>query len=297
MNHTITTRLLARLEDLRTDISLNEEEGEKTAIFNACREVAAAYDERIAANTMNIINHYLSSADIGIDDMIMFLTINSHLDLETHRREEKDGFDKEFGTVTSLILTQYELPETVSLQRFQDSNRCHPSPLTTVQMALTSLAKYGICYEEFVFIDVGAGLGRNLLLAAGHPFRKIIGIELSAYLCERIRQNIAVYRERQGLADIFEVQCINALIYPLPEENIVFYMWRPFSEEIATDFITKVDRFIQDTGRKVIFIVLGPVYAAFIHSSSLGIVEAFPTTDRDGNGEPFLISVFSSAVS
>jgi SAM-dependent methyltransferase len=36
--------------------------------------------------------------------------------------------------------------------------------------------------SRFVFVDFGAGKGRTVLLAARHPFKKVIGVEFSGEL-------------------------------------------------------------------------------------------------------------------
>src|SRR5579871_1545033 len=42
-------------------------------------------------------------------------------------------------------------------------------------------------YSDFEFVDLGAGKGRTLLVAAEFPFRKIAGVELSPTLAETAR--------------------------------------------------------------------------------------------------------------
>ena len=45
--------------------------------------------------------------------------------------------------------------------------------------------------EAYGFVDVGAGKGRALLLAAELPFRKIIGVELNEELTRIAQKNVA----------------------------------------------------------------------------------------------------------
>jgi SAM-dependent methyltransferase len=45
--------------------------------------------------------------------------------------------------------------------------------------------------EAYNFVDVGAGKGRALLLASELPFRKIIGVELSAELSSMAQNNVS----------------------------------------------------------------------------------------------------------
>src|SRR5579863_10298253 len=45
--------------------------------------------------------------------------------------------------------------------------------------------------EEFAFIDLGAGMGRAVLLASEMPFREVIGVELNPTLARIARRNLA----------------------------------------------------------------------------------------------------------
>jgi SAM-dependent methyltransferase len=47
--------------------------------------------------------------------------------------------------------------------------------------------------EAYTFVDVGAGKGRALLLAAELPFRKIIGVEVNDALAEIAERNIRLW--------------------------------------------------------------------------------------------------------
>lgn len=296
MNITLTAELIKGFEAIKDEISaLPDTNAQKRLIQETCRKLCSRYNSNIAANTMNIIDHYMAGGKIGIDELIKLLTINNDIDYYTLQREEKDGFDRKFGTTTSLILRQYELPESVSLHRFQTSGRCHPSPVASVKMALRALSQYNVQYNDFVFIDVGAGLGRNLLLAADYPFKKIIGIEHSAYLHEITKENIEIYRSKMKVASTFELNCIDALEYPFPKDNIVFYFWRPFSEEIAARFVKKMELFIRENTYRVRLLFLGQVYLSVKQSPFLELQDIFLTPDIiDREGAYFPLSVYSS---
>ena len=49
--------------------------------------------------------------------------------------------------------------------------------------------------REFIFIDIGSGKGRALLMAADYPFRRIVGVELLPELHRVSKENIGKYRE------------------------------------------------------------------------------------------------------
>jgi len=52
--------------------------------------------------------------------------------------------------------------------------------------------------EEFTFVDVGAGMGRAMLLAARMPFRAVVGAELNPALAKIAQRNLVLWRRRVG---------------------------------------------------------------------------------------------------
>jgi SAM-dependent methyltransferase len=59
-----------------------------------------------------------------------------------------------------------------------------------------SLARSAAHVEAYAFVDVGAGKGRALLLAAELPFRKVIGIELNEELALNAQRNVTQWNRK-----------------------------------------------------------------------------------------------------
>jgi SAM-dependent methyltransferase len=87
--------------------------------------------------------------------------------------------------------------------------------------AMTALA---IRYEDFVFVDLGSGKGRALLLALQYPFRERIGVEFAKELHEVAEANL------RGKA--VKLICADATEYDYPEEPLVVFLYNPFGPEI-----------------------------------------------------------------
>ena len=51
-------------------------------------------------------------------------------------------------------------------------------------------------FHDFVFIDLGSGKGRTLLMASDYPFRRIIGVELLPALHQAAQDNLGKYPKR-----------------------------------------------------------------------------------------------------
>src|SRR5208282_3142443 len=49
-------------------------------------------------------------------------------------------------------------------------------------------------FHDFVFLDLGSGKGRTLLMASDYPFRRIVGVELLPALHQAAQDNLRQYR-------------------------------------------------------------------------------------------------------
>ncbi|MGA8860958.1 MAG: hypothetical protein WB506_13210, partial [Candidatus Sulfotelmatobacter sp.] len=60
---------------------------------------------------------------------------------------------------------------------------------------LESLRQQSHCdFHDFVFVDLGSGKGRTLLMASDYPFRHIAGVELLPALHQVALENLRKYR-------------------------------------------------------------------------------------------------------
>src|SRR4029077_1292490 len=83
--------------------------------------------------------------------------------------------------------------------------------------------------EAYSFVDVGAGKGRALLLAAGLPFRKVIGVELSEEWARIAQRNVSRWnRVSQPKAKIRVVQQ-DAAKFQWPRTPLLAYLYNPFA--------------------------------------------------------------------
>jgi hypothetical protein len=103
----------------------------------------------------------------------------------------------------------------------------HPSDWISVRRALARLAPT----PEDVFVDFGSGRGRAVLLAAGFPFRRVVGVELSDRLTAVARENLRRYRGRIRCAEV-EFVTADATEYEIPDDLTVAYLYAPFGGDV-----------------------------------------------------------------
>jgi SAM-dependent methyltransferase len=140
----------------------------------------------------------------------------------------KDGsFDRRFGTDTGGMVPTADLDIADQSTKWQ-SNLYLGSPARVTRHLIRSL---DIDPAEFTFVDYGSGKGRVLFAAAGFPFRKVVGAEISQALHAVAEKNLAVYRGPQ-LKSTIQLWCGNALEYPLPAGDLVLHMYHPFGPDV-----------------------------------------------------------------
>lgn len=86
-------------------------------------------------------------------------------------------------------------------------------------------------FADFVFLDLGSGKGRSLLMASDYPFRRIVGVELLPSLDGICRENLSHYKSASQKCFALECFCADATTFPFPEDPLVVYLFNPFPEE------------------------------------------------------------------
>jgi SAM-dependent methyltransferase len=108
-----------------------------------------------------------------------------------------------------------------------------------------------------VFLDLGSGKGRVVLLASRYPFARVIGVEISEVLTAVARRNLGADRHRRRCGSV-ELVTADALDYPIPDEVTVVYMYNPVRgatfDAVIAALIASVDR----SPRQVRLIYLNP---------------------------------------
>ncbi len=98
-----------------------------------------------------------------------------------------------------------------------------------------------------VFIDYGSGMGRVVYQAAAwYPFKRVIGVELTAALTEVAQRNIDRNADRLRCRDV-ELVTADALEYPVPDDVTVVYLNNPFFGDV---FRKVMERLVESQTRR-----------------------------------------------
>lgn len=96
--------------------------------------------------------------------------------------------------------------------------------------------------EHYTLLDVGAGKGRAMLVAAQHPFGQVVGLELNPALAATTRANIALF-ETSEAADLLAPLSLlegDALEVPLPPGPLVTFLFHPFEAPLLRRFLARI---------------------------------------------------------
>jgi SAM-dependent methyltransferase len=144
-------------------------------------------------------------------------------------RRAGQRFDAELGVTTEALLFLGELdPEAIG-PALEHATHYEPTPVAEAQRLLDASP---LPPERATFVDLGAGMGRVVLLAARRPFRAVIGVEISPALVEVARENVAEARDDLRVARDVRIVRADASSYRFPRGNLVVYLYNPFDATV-----------------------------------------------------------------
>lgn len=115
--------------------------------------------------------------------------------------------------------------DAAALNSGADSFGYQPIPYAALETALQAV---GVGRND-VFIDMGCGMGRAVVLAGLSSLRRAIGVEISWELCLLARQNVDRARRRLKTPDVNIVHA-DARDYTVPDDATVLLLFNPFNE-------------------------------------------------------------------
>lgn len=95
--------------------------------------------------------------------------------------------------------------------------------------------------ERTAFVDIGAGKGRAMLLAAEMPFRRIVGVELHPALAAMARRNVELFvagRESPPM----RVEEADVMRLRMPAGPCCLFLFNPFDLVLMDRFLERVER-------------------------------------------------------
>jgi SAM-dependent methyltransferase len=123
--------------------------------------------------------------------------------------------------------------------------------------------------RDCVFVDLGCGKGRVLLLAAQLGFEKVLGVEFSPRLCAIARGNVKIFTRRARTNACIDVIESDVARYDIKPEQCIFFAYNPFDEVVMERFVANLRDSLKRFPRKVWLLYNTPIHAVVIERSKL----------------------------
>ena len=176
--------------------------------------------------------------------------VGAHL----RRRRVADEFDVRYGVDTSGVEQLWKFTIRSANARF--GSRYQP----TSEQELTDAVN---CLNEaprtLIFIDLGCGKGRTLLVASKLGFNQVIGVEFARELVQIARANLA----RMGVVNASVIHG-DAAEFQFPDDDFVLYLYNPFSQEVMRRVIANLRR---SRAKRIFVMYFDPQCAGVLDSS------------------------------
>ena len=141
------------------------------------------------------------------------------------------------------------------------------TPAAFLPIVLRSLPR---TLRNSVFVDFGSGKGRVLLLAAGGPFSRLVGVEFAEELHRAAVANVA----HAGLEHRVSLTLGDAAEFPIPDKPCVLYFYNPFDRSVLEAVAANIHRSYERNPRPMYVIYYNPRHADVFERS--GFLTARP---------------------
>jgi SAM-dependent methyltransferase len=108
-----------------------------------------------------------------------------------------------------------------------------------------------------LFVDLGCGKGRGLILGASAGFTRLLGIEFAAELAEDCRRNLRRCRNAAVPPDA-EVRVIDAALFEPPKGTLVVFLYNPFQGRTLERVVGNLERFAAEEGNVIWVVYVNP---------------------------------------
>lgn len=200
----------------------------------------------------------------------MFLRLAERVKRGVQVRLHRHVLDRTYDRANEIETNGLVLPDALALRgdNAMHASEYEPTPTIVFRRMINSLPSD---LHGFVFIDLGSGKGRTLLLAAHHPFRRIECVELSLEMHEIALKNIAA--TCLPSANI-TAHNMDATEYEIPLEPFVLYMFNPFQEAVLARVLGNVEQSLRRLPREAYILYVNAKHKDLLDSAEF--LEAMP---------------------
>ena len=144
----------------------------------------------------------------------------------------KHPFDLEFGVRTSGLVAGRHLDTGHRHDRHNTAYYAIAPSVFDAMIVRWRRSHPAGPIDNYTFVDLGAGMGRAMLLAAQLPFRRVVGVELNPTLARVARRNLALWRAAGRTAAPTRMVCGDAATFLFPPGPCVAFLFNPFGATV-----------------------------------------------------------------
>jgi SAM-dependent methyltransferase len=124
-----------------------------------------------------------------------------------------------------------------------------------------ALANLDLDYKNSVFVDIGCGKGKSLILAAEYNFKKIIGVEFAKELVSICKKNVGKIHSKIKTKE-FKILYEDGSKYEFaPDINVIFFN-NPFNcSELTDKMLNNIELSLKKNPRDLFILYFTPIYS------------------------------------
>lgn len=160
-------------------------------------------------------------------------------------------FDEEFGMRTSGLVAGRHLKSGHQHDRHATAYYGVAPSVLHALLRRWQRSRPTAPIEHYSFIDLGAGMGRAVLLASQLPFRQVTGVELNPTLVRIARRNLTAWRSAGLALSPMKMICCDAVEFPLPAGPCLAFLFNPFGATVMRRLLKAWGRSLAEPGRQL----------------------------------------------
>lgn len=141
-------------------------------------------------------------------------------------------FDLEFGVRTSGLVAGRDLAAGHRHDRHNTAYYAIAPSIFEAMVVRWRRSHPAGPIDAYTFVDLGAGMGRAVLLASQLPFRRVVGVELNPTLARIARKNLALWRAAGRAVAPTRMVCGDAAEFRFPPGPCVAFLFNPFGAAV-----------------------------------------------------------------
>jgi SAM-dependent methyltransferase len=173
-----------------------------------------------------------------------------------------DEFDIMYNVETAVIVQAGELETKSKNWKYTSAYKPIYSSFSLSKLLLS----FRIDLSEYIFIDLGSGKGRAILMASMLPFKEIIGVEFSEILNDIAKSNVEKFPKNLQLCKNISFITIDATEYIFPDEKYILYMFNPFDKIIMEKVLENISKQFYARPVHIIVIYINPQFAYLLEA-------------------------------